>query len=384
MYWFAIASLTPAALILTACLLGGLWAWAALVFVTLFVAMADRLSHVILPLREDDAASRFARQLGVVLALSHFVLQVAGVRAIANLAPLGPGQAIALAIALGLFMGQVSNSNAHELIHASNRRLRMLGVLVYISLLFGHHASAHPKVHHVHVATPRDPNSARMGQGFYHFWPRAWFGSFRAGLAAETAARTRLRITPPVLTHPYLGYVGGAALALALAYWLAGGAGVAVYVGLTGYAQMQLILADYVQHYGLRRRVRDDGSVEPASLRHSWNAGAWYSSAMMLNAPRHSDHHLHPMRHFPALRLDRATMPVLPYSLPVMAAIAMVPRLWRKVMDPAVAHWQKSLGSGGVGAGDLSLSPHANGMDDSPDVDGPAGGGRDTPDGGRL
>jgi len=380
MYWFAIASLTPAALILTACLLGGLWAWAALVFVTLFVALADRLNHVTLSPREDDTANRFARRLGVVLALVHFVLLLAGVRAIAGLTVLGPGQALALAIALGLFLGQVSNSNAHELIHAANRWRRLLGVLVYVSLLFGHHASAHPKVHHVHVATARDPNSARPGQGFYHFWPRAWIGSFRAGLRAETAARARLRITPPALTHPYLGYVGGAVLALALAFWLAGGAGVAVYLGLAGYAQMQLILADYVQHYGLRRAVRDSGRMEPAGAMHSWNAGAWYSSAMMLNAPRHSDHHMHPSRRFPALRLDRDTMPILPYSLPVMAAIAMVPRLWRNVMDPRVARWQMARGAGGVSGGNLSLSAHANGLDDSPVVDDPASDGRDPSD----
>lgn len=382
MYWFAVTSLTSATLILLACLSGGLWAWAALVFVTLFVAVADRVGHVRIPLREDAAANRFARRLGVVLAFVHFVLLVAGVWTIADMATLGLAQALALAMALGLFMGQVSNSNAHELIHASNRRLRLLGVLVYISLLFGHHASAHPKVHHVHVATPRDPNSARLGQGFYHFWPRAWIGSFRAGLAAETAARARLQSPPPVLTHPYLGYVGGAILALVLAYWLAGGTGMAVYVGLTGYAQMQLILADYVQHYGLRRRTREDGRTEPASAGNSWNAAAWCSSAMMLNAPRHSDHHLHPMRHFPALRLDSATMPMLPYSLPVMAAIAMVPRLWRKVMDPRVAHWQKTHLPGGVDTGNLSLSPHANGVDDSSGVDGPAGDSRNPADGG--
>lgn len=383
MYWFAIASLIPAALLLFACLFGGGWAWGALIGITGFVLLADRLTHVQMPARDDAGADRFARRLGVALVAVHFALLVLGVRAIASLTVLTAPQALALALALGMFMGQVSNSNAHELIHAPARRLRMLGVMVYVSLLFGHHASAHPKVHHVHVATQRDPNSARLGQGFYGFWPRAWAGSFRAGLRAETAARARLKAPPFPLSHPYVAYVGGAALALGLAFWWAGWMGVWVYVALTTYTQMQLILADYVQHYGLRRGRRTDGRDEPAGPQHSWNARQWYSTAMMLNAPRHSDHHMHPMRLFPSLRLDTDMMPVLPYSLPVMAAIALLPPLWRRLMDPRVAHWQARHATSGAAPVNLPLSEHANICDDSSgtdDADHPTRTGRDAAD----
>ena len=382
MYWFAIASLTPALLMLSASLFGGAWAWAALLSVTGLVMIMDRLGHAPPGVRDDDQALRFARRLGVLLALVHFILLGSGVRAIAVSPDLTGLQALALAIALGLFMGQVSNANAHELIHAADRRLRALGVMVYVSLLFGHHASAHLRVHHVHVATARDPNSARAGQGFYHFWPRAWFGSFRAGLRAETAARSKA--LKPRNMHPYVVYVGGAVVALVLAWGIAGPAGIAVYPALAGYAQMQLLLADYVQHYGLRRGVTSAGRTEPAGPQHSWNAPHWYSSAMMLNAPRHSDHHMHPMRRFPGLRLERATMPVLPRSLPAMAAMALIPPLWRAVMDPRLARWQGAYASGGVRPGDLSLSPHARDLDDSPGSgrpDDPASGGTNAPDG---
>ena len=61
---------------------------------------------------------------------------------------------------------------------------------------------------------------------------------------------------------------------------------------------------------------------------------------MMLNAPRHSDHHMHPSRAFPALELTPGTMPMLPRSLPVMAVLALVPPLWHRVMDRRVARWQ--------------------------------------------
>ena len=72
---------------------------------------------------------------------------------------------------------------------------------------------------------------------------------------------------------------------------------------LAVYAQLQILLADYVQHYGLRRQTGADGRPEPVGDGHSWNTPHWFSSALMVNAPRHSDHHLHPTRPYPGLRL---------------------------------------------------------------------------------
>jgi alkane 1-monooxygenase len=60
---------------------------------------------------------------------------------------------------------------------------------------------------------------------------------------------------------------------------------------------------------------------------------------MMLNAPRHSDHHMHPTRSFPTLELSGNDMPMLPHALPVMACLALVPKLWRRIMDRRVAKW---------------------------------------------
>lgn len=343
---FAIATLTPAALLAAACLWGDLWTWTALASVTVLVTGLDRWVTALPAARDDATAHLLGRALNVCQALVHLALMPLGVLALA--AQPGPVQASALFVALGLYFGQVSNSNAHELIHASRRPLRRLGTLVYISMLFGHHASAHPRVHHVWVATDRDPNSAHKGESFYRFWPRAWAGSFREGWEAETKLRTSGGATP--LLHPYTAYLTGAALMLGLAWALADWRGLLVWVAVSVYAQMQLFLSDYIQHYGLRRGAGPNGRFEPAGDRHSWNAPHWFSSAMMLNAPRHSDHHAHPGRSFPALQLDLERMPMLPRPLPVMAAVAMIPPLWRKMMDPRVARWQ--------GGGDLQQSAH--------------------------
>lgn len=337
MVWFAIASLTPVVLIVGASLWGGSLAYGALGMVTLAVAVLDRWTHVSVRETDDAPAELAGLQLSVVLAIAHFAILPLGLWAIAASPRLNGPQSFALALALGLFLGQISHPNAHELIHRPGRRLRALGRAIYTSMLIGHHASAHLRVHHVHVATANDPNSPRPGEGALRFLPRAWVGSFRAGLAAET----RMRAGRPGWQHPYVGYCLGALCAVCLAVVVAGWRGAMIFLLVAGYAQIQLLLADYVQHYGLRRERRDDGRYEPVGPHHSWNAPQWYSSAMMLNAPRHSDHHMHPQRSFAALRLDHKSMPVLPRAMPVMCVIALCPPLWRRIMDPHAARWRQ-------------------------------------------
>ena len=334
---FALASMTPAICLIVACLLGGVWPVLAVFSITVMVFLLDKLTG-------DDWAApddHHGRVLSACLGMLHFAVLGAAVWAMGAGTYLSVLDKVLIFTAAGLWMGQVSNSNAHELIHRAARWPRRLGVAIYASLLFGHHASAHPKVHHVHAATDADPNSARLGEGFYRFLWRAWAGGFKAGLRAENMTRARAARELGPLSHPYLWYVIGAGTALVAAYGLAQTAGVLALIGIASYAQIQLFLSDYVQHYGLRRQILADGKPEPIGPRHAWNAPHWYSSAMMLNAPRHSDHHMHPSRSFPELDLNRDTMPMLPQSVPVMACVALVPPLWKRVMNPRVGAWMQ-------------------------------------------
>jgi alkane 1-monooxygenase len=335
MIWYAIASLTPAVLLALACLFGGPWPLAALLSITVLVFFLDRIERLT-PTRDETG-----RGISLFLAAAHFALLPLAVWALASNNGLSVADKVLIYLGSGLFLGQISNSNAHELIHASSRWPRRIGTAIYCTLLHGHHVSAHLRVHHVHAATDADPNSARLGEGFYAYALRVLRGEFLAGLQADTSHRARAP-GQSVLSHPYVAYISGALLSLGCAALVAGGRGVLALLAIAFYAQMQLLLSDYVQHYGLRRQRSTDGRMEPVGPQHSWNAPSWYSSAMMLNAPRHSDHHMRPARAFPALELTLDTMPVLPRSLPVMAVLALVPPLWRRVMDRRVARWQQT------------------------------------------
>lgn len=335
---FALASLTPFALLVlgfsgfSAGLVG------ALAYMTVFIAVADQ----ILPLMADDGAegAEFpaANAILAVIGFGALVILPFGVAATLAMGPTGLFPRFCGALALGLWLGQVAVPAAHELIHRSAYRFVRLGVAIYVLLLFGHHTSAHRLVHHRHVATAADPNTARAGESFYRYFRRAWVGSFRAGLAAERHLRKGRQglqgWSGPL--QPYAVYLGGGGLVLILAWALAGWAGVGLWAALALHAQAQLLLSDYVQHYGLTRDEVTPGQSAPQTAAHSWNAAQWLSGHMMLNAARHSDHHLHPARPFPALRVaDDA--PRLPWSLPLACTIALLPPLWHRKMAPHLA-----------------------------------------------
>lgn len=329
---FAAATLLPAALIALGAAVGGpvpAVALAALVFLPLLL---DQL----LPMAGTAEGSEFPAgdALLVAIALTAFALPLLAIHTATGPAPgTAPGtppgtplalpQKAALLFATGLWLGQIAHPAAHELIHRADRRLYQLGVAVYAALLIGQHASSHRLIHHRFVATTDDPATARRGEGFWRFALRASWQGYRAGYRAESARARRI--------HPYAVYTALSATALTAAALVAGPAGMALWAGLALHAQLQIHLSDYVQHYGLTRRILPDGKPEPVGPAHSWNSAHWATSALLLNAPRHSDHHANPSRPFCALRLPD-TAPRLPWPLPVAALIALVPPLWRRLM----------------------------------------------------
>ncbi|NPD16906.1 alkane 1-monooxygenase [Xinfangfangia sp. D13-10-4-6] len=354
---FALAAMTPVPLLLLGAIFGGTWIWAGFLYMAVLSLILDQLIPHVAGHGEDGQEFPGADILLAAIGVSALVLLPVAVWAIAGASGLSTGQRVLLFFGAGFWLGQVGHPAAHELIHRSNRVLFRLGRAFYGAILFGQHASAHRLVHHRFVATDQDPNSAREGESFYHFAPRAWIGSFLQGWQAEDELRERARqnalreagANGPGKAkrqgqrkhqglHPYLIYAIGAVISLSMGMAVAGPFGAATWVLLALHAQMQVLVSDYVQHYGLRRRLRPDGRPEPVSARHSWNTAHWFSSAMMLNAPRHSDHHMHPSRPYPALRLpDEA--PRLPWPLPLACSLAFLPRTWRRAIRPHLKRW---------------------------------------------
>ena len=95
----------------------------------------------------------------------------------------------------------------------------------------------------------------------------------------------------------------------------------------------------------LRQRVGAPGHerYEQVAPGHSWNSNNIATNVLLYHLQRHSDHHANPTRRYQALR-DYEESPVLPTGSAGMILLALVPRAWRRVMDPRVlAHYDGDL-----------------------------------------
>src|SRR5690606_37345665 len=100
---------------------------------------------------------------------------------------------------------------------------------------------------------------------------------------------------------------------------------------------------NYLEHYGLLRTRRPDGRYERCSPRHSWNSDRLVTNVFLLHLQRHSDHHANPGRRYQTLRSSEEA-PQLPAGYAAMVVLAMIPPLWRRVMDKRVlAHYDGDL-----------------------------------------
>jgi len=123
---------------------------------------------------------------------------------------------------------------------------------------------------------------------------------------------------------------------------IGGVAGVLFFVFQAFIAIWQLELVNYIEHYGLTREHLGDGKYEHAKPHHSWNAAHKMTNYLLINLQRHSDHHYKPDRRYPLLQTySESEAPQLPRGYPIMTATAMVPPLWKRIMNPRVQAWRK-------------------------------------------
>ncbi|NHQ74452.1 alkane 1-monooxygenase [Roseovarius gahaiensis] len=261
----------------------------------------------------------------------------------------GPGDAhlsaletIVLFFGVGVITGTVGINYSHELMHQKDRGERFLGDALLSMVLYSHFRSEHLRVHHLYVGTPRDPVTARYNEGFHRFFPRVLKGSLLSAFKAEKAMLARKGKPWTDAKNPFWRYWALQAFMLLLAVIIGGWAGLLLFLWQAGVAIWQLELVNYVEHYALTRKHLGDGKYEHVKPHHSWNAAHKASNWLLINLQRHSDHHYKPDRRFPLLQnYDADEAPQLPYGYPIMTMAAMIPPIWRKVMNPRVKHWRE-------------------------------------------
>jgi alkane 1-monooxygenase len=249
---------------------------------------------------------------------------------------------IGLALTVAMVSGIAINT-AHELGHKRERLERWLSRVALAQSGYGHFFIEHNRGHHVRVATPEDPASARLGESFYAFLPRTVVGSLRSAWGLERTRLARMGRSPWTLRNDILG-AWGMTVALFAALILAFGPVVLPYLlaqAVIGFSLLEVV--NYLEHYGLLRQRREDGRYERTRPEHSWNSNNVASNVLLYHLQRHSDHHANPVRRYQALR-HVEDAPQLPTGYAGMIVLAAIPPLWRRVMDPRLlAHYEGKL-----------------------------------------
>ena len=243
---------------------------------------------------------------------------------------------------LGVLSGTVGITYAHELMHQKSKLERWMADILMASVLYSHFRSEHLLVHHRYVATPRDPVTARYNEHFHAYFARVLPQALRSALRAEAGMCVRKGVSPWHRSNPFWRYVALQSLVLIAAFAVGGWAGVGLILFQALVAIWQLELVNYVEHYGLTRKHLGDGRYEAVRPCHSWNANHRATNWLLINLQRHSDHHTKPGRPFPLLQpQEPGAAPELPYGYPVMTLAALIPPVWRRIMNPRVRAWRK-------------------------------------------
>ncbi|GIX34671.1 MAG: hypothetical protein KatS3mg126_0450 [Lysobacteraceae bacterium] len=239
-----------------------------------------------------------------------------------------------IAASLGLVSAGGINVG-HELGHKRGILNAWLARLALAPSCYGHFVVEHNRGHHVRVATPEDPASARLGESFWHFLPRSVFGGLRSAWALERERLARLGL--PVW-HPsnqnLLGWLPSLALGAGLVA-LFGWAALPLWLAQAACGVASLEAVNYIEHYGLLRARGPDGRLERCGPQHSWNSSRRLSNWLLFHLERHSDHHAHPLRPYPLLRHFEHS-PQLPAGYAALIPLVWLPPLWRRLMDRRV------------------------------------------------
>jgi len=241
-------------------------------------------------------------------------------------------ESIGLALTMGV-VGGIAINTAHELGHKRANSERWLSRVALAQTGYGHFFIEHNRGHHVKVATPEDPASARLGESFWAFLPRTVTGSVRSAWELEGVRLDRLE-------KPHFGLHNDILTAWAMTVVLFAGLAIVFGPVVLPYLLVQAVIGfsllevvNYLEHYGLLRQKKDDGRYERCLPEHSWNSNNVASNVLLYHLQRHSDHHANPTRRYQALRhVDEA--PQLPTGYAGMIVLAWFPPLWRRVMDP--------------------------------------------------
>jgi alkane 1-monooxygenase len=238
-------------------------------------------------------------------------------------------------ITMGVLCGLLGINVAHELGHRVKPLEQFLAKSLLLTSLYMHFIIEHNRGHHKHVSTDNDPASSRYGEMLYTFWFRSIYFSFISAWKIETEMLRKKGIAAFSLKNEMIRFILIQFGFIIVVYFVFGYLVMLYFLGAAFFGIFLLETVNYIEHYGLRRKMTSEKGYERVMPIHSWNSNYPLGRIMLFELSRHSDHHYMASRKYQILR-NFETSPQMPTGYPGMMLLALFPPLWFKVMNKKI------------------------------------------------
>jgi alkane 1-monooxygenase len=236
---------------------------------------------------------------------------------------------------MGLLCGTFGINVAHELGHRTDKREQFLAKLLLLTSLYMHFYIEHNKGHHRRVSTPEDPASARYGESVYAFYFRSVVLSYLS--AWHIAGKDMKKKGMPFLhwKNEMLQFQLIQAAFVIIITVSFGWKACLLFIAAAFIGALLLETVNYIEHYGLERKRKENGQYERTLPVHSWNSNHVLGRIVLFELSRHSDHHYMASRKYQVLR-HHDDAPQMPTGYPGMMVLSLITPAWYAVMNPLV------------------------------------------------
>lgn len=320
----------------------GYWVWMTPIVVFGIIPIFD----LVFPLAKENASSDSEPQrikniffdillylcpfICCVIAFSYFQIVVSKI--------LSYGELIGLTLSTGLVLGTMGINVAHELGHRNHKFEVLLSKLGLMINLYMHFTIEHNRGHHKMVSTPSDPATARKNESVYGFYIRSIFGQVIHAWQLEKERLEQLNKSILSFENEMIQIFFIQFIYLIGVAFLFGISIVPYVIAIAFIGILLLETVNYIEHYGLERKLLPSGEYERVMPRHSWNSDHLVGRIVLFELTRHSDHHFKSTRKYQILRhLDES--PQLQLGYPGSMLLSLLPPLWFQFMNKKIPQY---------------------------------------------
>jgi alkane 1-monooxygenase len=330
--------------------LGGYWNYLTIIFSFIIIPIIDQFTGLDTTNVDDTEAKlvseeKYYRFVTYVWTFVQIALVLWGAYAISEGRLQTLSEWIGFTVGFALVTGGIGITVAHELGHKKSALERFYSKVLLMTVCYMHFYIEHNRGHHVWVATPEDPATAKKNETFYRFWFRSVFVGYSHAWKLEKERILKLGLPVIHWKNEMIWFailpIVFCALLTAL-FSLSTGQinwGIPVFFFAQSFLAFSLLeLVNYVEHYGIVRKEISPGKYERVNPLHSWNASHLISNFFLFQLQRHSDHHANAIKRYQVLK-HYDDSPQLPYGYPTMILMALIPPLWFNEMNRRLDDW---------------------------------------------